>query len=100
MTKTYLYSFRQNVPMDEVEDSLLLAALATESLFGKPLMRMECRFRFELRRRICTIDGSTPVGRALASIFTGFLGNEFGDQGFRLHRLSGVGAFQQKEDGR
>lgn len=84
--------------MDEVEDSLLLAALATESLFGKPLMRMECRFSLELKRRSCTIDGSTAIGRALASIFTGFLSNEFGDQGFRLHRLPGVGTVQRKED--
>jgi hypothetical protein len=94
---TYSYSFRHHIPMDEVEDSLLLAALATESLFGKALMRMECRFRLELRRRICTIDGSTAVGHALAIIFTGFLSNEFGEQGFRLHRLPGVGTVQQKE---
>ena len=100
MTQTYLYSFRQSVPMDEVEDSLLLAALATESLFGRPLMRMEARFRLELKQRVCTIDGSTPIGRALACIFTGFLGREFGDRGFRLDRRLGAATTQQKENAR
>jgi hypothetical protein len=99
MTNTYLYSFRHHVPMDEVEDSLLLAALATESLFGRALMRMEARFRLDTKQRVCTIDGSTPIGRALACIFTGFLSREFGDRGFRLNRLPAVRT-SQKEDAR
>jgi len=85
--------------MDEVEDSLLLAALATESLFGRALMRMEACFRLDIKQRVCTVDGSTAIGRALACIFTGFLSREFGDRGFRLHCRPAAYA-HQKEDAR
>jgi hypothetical protein len=100
MTNTYIYSFRHHVPMDEVEGSLLLAALATESLFGRALMRMEARFRLNTKQRFCSIDGSTDIGRALACIFTGFLSREFGDRGFRLNRLDASRPAYRKEDAR
>jgi len=98
MIDTYVYSFRHHVPMGEVEDSLMLAALAAESLFGRVLMRMETRFRLNTKQRICSIDGSTPIGRALACVFTGFLNREFGDRGFRVNRVPTNRPDHQKED--
>ena len=88
MKKNYLFSFRHGVTMNKVRDSLFLAALATESVFGRSLFRMEATFRLETHRRTCFIDASTPVGRMLACILNGFLTSQFGERAFHIRRVS------------
>ena len=80
----YRYVFPAEVEMSEVEASLLLAFLATESLHGESQVRMDASHHLDPQRRTCAIDAHTPVGRDLNCLFVGFLRHEFGDESFSV----------------
>ena len=84
----YRYNFNSNVPLRDVEESLLLAVLATESLHGRSLVRLDASFCLDAGKRSCVVDAATDVGRAIASIFTGFLSREFGEEAFKVERIA------------
>ncbi len=84
----YRYNFNSNVPLQEVEESLLLAVLATESLHGRSQVRLDASFCLDTGKRSCVVDAATDVGRAIASIFTGFLTREFGEEAFKVERIA------------
>ena len=84
----YRYNFNSNVPLGDVEESLLLAVLATESLHGRSLVRLDASFCLDAGKRSCVVDAATDVGRAIASIFTGFLTREFGEEAFKVERIA------------
>ena len=79
----YRYNFNAKVPLQDVEDSLLLAVLATESLHGRVLIRLDASFCLDAGKRSCVVDAATDVGLAIARIFTGFLTREFGEEGIQ-----------------
>lgn len=84
----YCYNFNATVPLRDVEASLLLAVLATESLHGRALVRLDASFCLNTRKRSCVVDAATDVGRAIARIFTGFLTREFGEEAFKVERIA------------
>ena len=84
----YRYRFERDVPLKEAEESLLLAALAAECLHGESRVRLDASYCFSKRRRACVIDASTDVGRDISRIFSGFLSREFGEDSFRVKRLT------------
>ena len=84
----YRYNFNAKVPLRDVEESLLLAVLATESLHGRALVRLDASFCLDTGRRSCVVDAATEVGRAIARIFTGFLTREFGEEAFKVERIA------------
>lgn len=75
----YQYRFARTVPAGEIEDTLMLALLAVESLHGSARVRMDGRCRFDKERHVCEIETGTRVGSDLAEIFTGFITVEFGE---------------------
>lgn len=75
----YRYRFAEKVPARDLEETLVLALMAVESLHGPAQLRMDGRYRFEKERRMCEIDASTQVGVDLARIFTGYATREFGN---------------------
>lgn len=81
---TYFYSFRTDLPIEEIQDSLTLATMAAESLHGRSRVRLEARFILEPNQHACRIEAATPVGQDLASIFTGLLSRQFGEEGFSV----------------
>lgn len=88
MTKDlYRYAFTEDVPIEEVEASLLLAVLATESLHGEAQTRLDAAHYLDPIKRACVIDAGTPVGRDLNRLFTGFMGREFGPDAFTVERI-------------
>lgn len=88
MTKDiYRYLFRPEVPRAEVEASLFLALIAVEGLHGEAQTRLDAANVTGGILGTCVIDGSTAVGRDLATVFTAFLRREFGDDSFRVERL-------------
>lgn len=88
MTKElYRYAFTPDAPIEEVEASLLLAILATESLHGESQVRLDAAHYFDPAKRACAIDAGTPVGRDLNRLFTGFMGREFGPDAFTVERV-------------
>lgn len=82
----YRYEFRPEVPLDEVEASLLLAFLATESLHGESQVRLDASHNLDHERRVCVIDARTRVGRDINRLFVGFLRHEFGEDSFSIER--------------
>lgn len=83
----YRYTFQADVPKAEVEASLLLALIAVEGLHGEAQTRLDAGHAISGKFGACVIDGSTPVGRDLARVFTAFLRREFGEESFRVERL-------------
>ena len=89
MTKElYRYAFTPGVPIEEVEASLLMAVLATESLHGEAQTRLHAAHYLDPAKRACVIDAGTPVGRDLNRLFTGFLSREFGADAFTVERVA------------
>ena len=88
MTKElYRYTFKPIAPIEEVEASLLLAILATESLHGETQTRLDVSHILDPAKRACVIDAGTPVGQDLNRLFTGFIGREFGPDAFSVDRV-------------
>ena len=88
-TNAYRYEFPPGVPIDEVEDTLMLSALAVECLHGRTQLRLDGAFRLDKEGHSCVVDGRSDVGRSIARIFTGFLTREFGEDGFKVRKVAG-----------
>ena len=84
----YRYRFSEGVPLGDVGDSLFLAVMAVESLHGRSLVRLDAAFCLDEKKRSCVVDAATAVGRDIAKVFTGFLTREFGEEAFKVERLS------------
>jgi hypothetical protein len=82
----YRYAFNGGVPPEEIEATLLLAVVATESLHGEVQVRLDAAHFLDLDRRACVIDAGTAVGRDLNRLFTGFAAREFGPDSFQVER--------------
>ena len=80
------YSFSPSVCMQEVEETLLLAVLATEGLHGESMVRLHGSYTIDVPRRVCVIDVSNEIGRAISRVFTGFITREFGADSFGINR--------------
>jgi hypothetical protein len=88
MTKTvYRYHFDEDVPAEEIEATLLLALLATQSLHGESRVRLDTSHVFDPEHLCCAIDASNQVGLDLNRLFVGFLTREFGEDSFRVERI-------------
>jgi len=92
----YRYAFTSGVPMEEVEASLLLSLMATESLHGEAQTRLDAAHHLDPTKRACVIDAGTPVGRDLNRLFTGFLSREFGADVFVVERIEEHEHFPQE----
>ena len=85
--EVYRYTFAPTVPIEEVEASLVLAVMATESLHGQAQVRLDAAHAIDAGKRMCVIDASTLVGRDLNRLFIGFIGREFGEDSFQVERV-------------
>jgi hypothetical protein len=84
----YRYTFSASVPTSEIECSLLLAIMATESLHGEAQVRLDAAHFFDADRRACAIEAGTAVGRDLNRLFVGFIRREFGEDTFQVERVA------------
>src|SRR5689334_17338467 len=83
----YRYTFTPDVPVEEVESTLLLALLAVEALYGEVQTRLDAAHFFDSDQRACVIDAGTAVGRDVNRLFVGFVRREFGEDAFRVERV-------------
>jgi hypothetical protein len=86
--KLYRYQFTEEVPLEEVAATLLLALFAAESLHGEAQVRLDAAHYLDKEARTCTIDAGTPVGLDFNRLFTGFVSREFGVDAFRVERVA------------
>ncbi len=82
----YRYRFARKVPARDIEETLMLALMAVESMHGRARLRMDGRYRFDKEAHSCEIDASTKVGVELAEIFTGYATREFGDEAVTIEQ--------------
>jgi len=87
ITEVCRYTFGPKVPITRVEDSVHLAMLAAEGLYGSPRVRIEACYLIDAKKRACVVDTTTDVGRDIARILTSFLAREFGERAFEVKRL-------------
>lgn len=87
MTRAYRYQFREGVDPRDVEDTLLLAFLAAEGVFGEARVRMDGAYNTDREARTVTVDASTAVGQIVNAVFTIFAVKEFGRDAFAVRRL-------------
>ena len=83
----YKYRFTRRVPMNDVEDSLFMAALAAEALHGRAAMKLDAYFRLDKKTRICVVDAETQVGCDIAKMLSTFISKGYGDSAFRVMRM-------------
>ena len=83
---TYHFSFKKGLPIDAVEDTLMVAAMAVESLVGRSALKLDASFRLDKKNRRCTVDASTLAGQHLARILAGLLTQEFSESAFTVKR--------------
>jgi len=83
---SYQYRFDPNISLHDVEDSLLLAVLAVESLEGRSRLKLAAKVSVNRLARSAEVSADTDVGESIARIFTGFLSKQFGDKAFRVER--------------
>jgi len=84
------FTFRPEVPVAEVESSLLLAVVGIESLHGDTRVRLELQHVLDPESGTCVIDATTEVGRDLTRLFTGYLQREFGAEAFVVLQIDGT----------
>ena len=91
----YRYAFSEEVFSEDIESSLVLAVMATESIHGESQVRMDAAHYLDAPSRACVIDASTPVGRDLNRLFIGFVRREFGADSFSVHRVDELPTTQE-----
>ena len=50
-------------------------------------MKLSGSYTLDAGDRTCVVDASTDVGATIARVLTGFLGREFGDDGFVVDQV-------------
>ena len=83
----YRYEIAAAVDAAEIEATLVLAILGTESLHGETNAQLGVAHCFDPKSRICVIDATETIGRDFNLLFAGFLRREFGASAFRSKRL-------------
>jgi hypothetical protein len=83
----YRYTFHESVPVGELEDTLVLAVIATESLHGEGQVLLDMVYTFDAHTRSCVIDAGTEVGRDFSKLFHGLVSREFGRSAFQVERV-------------
>jgi hypothetical protein len=83
----YRYAFKSDVLLEDIEASLVLALMATESLHGEAQVRLDASHYLDAEKHACVIDAGTSVGRDICCIFTGFAIREFGEDAFQVERV-------------
>lgn len=86
--EVYRYTLGGQVSMHDAEETLLLALLGTESIYGAAQTRLDVAHSMDENGRAFVIDAATQVGQDLNRLFAGFLLREFGPDSFRVERFT------------
>jgi len=89
-TRCHRYTFSGQVPLGDVQETLILSLLAGEALLGAAQLRLDTVYRLDLPGRACEIAADTPAGRDLNKLFVNFVRREFGEDAFQVVRLEGA----------
>jgi len=97
MMTAYRYRFCDRIDLREARETLTLALLAAEGLFGPSRVRADASWADDESINTLVIDAGTPVGAAINRIFLAFITAEFGADAFDVRRVEIIGAFLARE---
>lgn len=83
----YRFRFARDVDLREAKDTLLLALLAAEGLFGRSRVQMDAAWAADESINTLLIDAGTLVGLTVSLILTAFITAEFGADAFDVERV-------------
>ena len=83
----YRYRFAKDIDLRDARDTLLLALLAAEGLFGRGRVRMDSAWAGDESINVIVIDAGTLVGMTISLIFTAFITAEFGTDAFDVRQV-------------
>jgi hypothetical protein len=83
----FRFTLTDEVPLPKAEDSLRLALLAAEGLYGQAQVRLGAEYRIDEGAKTLTLDAGTPEGSAVTRMLAQFLARQFGDLSFAVRRL-------------
>ena len=86
----YRYRFRPDIGLNDAEDTLMLAVLAAQGLFGEARVRMDAGYAIDPTIGVIIVDASTLIGQVITAIFTAFISREFGRGAFHVRRVVGL----------
>lgn len=92
----FRFSIAPDVPLSEAELTLQLATFAAEGLFGAARVRLDFGYHLDPNRHAILLDGTKESGAAVVRIFTGLLLREFGEEAFRVDRVSSQSRHHQE----
>ena len=73
------FEFADTIDLDDVRDTLRVAAFATEGVFGRARVLLETDYEFCIDERRCRIASDSEVSLHLSKVFEAFIRREFGD---------------------
>jgi hypothetical protein len=85
---SFHFAFERHVPLAAAEMSLHLAMFAVEGLVGRVRVRLGANYVLDENSHAIDIDGDKCVTQLVARVFAGLLLREFGEDAFRMHRLT------------
>jgi hypothetical protein len=91
------FTFRSDVPFDEVEGTLELSRLAAGILHGHERVVLEAPSQVLHASRTIRIATHTRVGRTLSLMFLGFARGEFGDMAVTARTSSMVATVEKAQ---
>lgn len=89
-TDVYRITINCAAKVSDAEQTLHLAILAAEGLFGAAQVRMDMAYHIDEPRQALTIDGSTAVGSAVLRMFIALLLHEIGREAFTIRRAAPI----------
>ncbi len=97
MSGSWWFALERSVPLADAEMTLHLAMFAVEGLAGRARVHLDGRYRIDFDRHAIHINASSRVGRMVARIFAHFLLREFGEEAFRIERITDQPSSQPEE---
>lgn len=85
-TTRYRFRFGSNVSASEMEDTLMLALMAVDGLYGRTRRKLDGCYRIDKEKRLCEIGATTKLGFDLGAIFAHYAVQEFGVHGVVIER--------------
>lgn len=81
------FTFTDGTLIEEARRTLELALIAVESLYGVTVVALDADYRFDRDARSVAINLSSAVGRALATVYHGYVLAEFGSDAVTIERV-------------
>ena len=85
--RAYRFRFDEGIDLEEARQTLLLARLAVEAIFGRTRVQLDTGWWADPSINVIVMDASTPIGMGLCLIFAAFASAEFGEDAIDVRRV-------------